>query len=219
MTDELFPIPEPLVRPVIALPPHLKELIDLLPLNTPVHRRDLEAKYGRSNYARRIRKIISEYGWEIESRRQSEGANDDWYIRRSDGPVRPQRIRREVPRRSRETVYRRDDWICQICRMKTDPERGSLVPQCDHKIPADRGGDSDEENLQTLCTRCNLKKRQACGGCALASCADCPFAYPEKFDDVLILHLDREHLKRIMTTAYARNVTASAVVSDLSDLL
>jgi 5-methylcytosine-specific restriction endonuclease McrA len=133
-------------------------LVDLLPLNIPVHRRVLEERYGKSNYARRLRKIVSEYGWDIESRRQSDGANDDWYIRRSDGPVRPQRIRREVPKEKREKIYKRDGYVCRICRSTTDRDRGDLVPTCDHKIPADRGGSPAAENLQTLCTRCNLKK-------------------------------------------------------------
>jgi hypothetical protein len=93
------------------LPKHLQKLVDMLPLGEAVHRSKIEAEYGRSNYARRIRKIVAEYGWEIERYRGNQGANDDWYVRRSDGPVRPARIRREVAPKVRRIIYDRDEWI------------------------------------------------------------------------------------------------------------
>ena len=49
------------------LPDHLAFFIDLLPLNEPVHQRVLFEAYGKPTYARRIRKIVSEYGWELSS--------------------------------------------------------------------------------------------------------------------------------------------------------
>jgi hypothetical protein len=100
-----------------ALPVHLQKLIDLLPLNERVHQDTIFRAYGKSNYARRIRKIQSEYGWQIDRVRGKKGANDDYYIRRSQGPVRTQQIRREVPPKQRDVVYERDLWRCQICQV------------------------------------------------------------------------------------------------------
>jgi hypothetical protein len=171
------------------LPKHLQFFIDLLPLNERLHQRVLFEAYGKPTYARRIRKIVSEYGWDIERVRGSDGANDDYYIRRSEGPVRPQRIRKEVAPRVREQVYVRDGWECQICGCDVSREQTANKVQCDHKVPAERGGSSDKSNLQTVCVTCNLKKRQACRTCSLPSCASCEFAFPERLAAVLVLSL------------------------------
>lgn len=179
------------------LPQHLQELVDLLPLNQAVHRSVLEEKYGRSNYARRIRKIVSEYGWVIERERRSSGANDDWYTRRSEGPVRLQRIRKEVNPATRRTIYQRDEWQCQMCGRDVSETQTVVQPQCDHKIPSDRGGETIPENLQTLCTICNLKKRQACQHCRLATCDNCPYAAPEQFVTSIQLILSTEAARKL----------------------
>ena len=86
------------------LPKHLQALVDLLPLGEPVHRETIERAYGKSNYARRIRKIVSEYGWDIERYRKGDGANDDWYVRKSEGPVRKAHIRYEVAPKIRTRI-------------------------------------------------------------------------------------------------------------------
>jgi 5-methylcytosine-specific restriction endonuclease McrA len=197
------------------LPPHLQELVDLLPLDEPVHRSTIEKAYGKTNYARRIRKIESEYGWKIERRRGSNGANDDWYIRRSDGPVRPQAIRYEVPKKTRLTVYERDGWRCRICTADVSDAQDSTRPQCDHKIPADRGGSSKTENLQTLCTLCNLKKRQACKHCTLSSCDGCPYAYPEQYATAQIVALSQAAADKLAAQAEREGIPPATVIMRL----
>lgn len=183
------------------LPKHLQVLVDMLPLNTPVHRSVIAKQYGksgeRSNYARRIRKIVAEYGWDIERRRESNGANDDFYIRRSDGPVRKQHIRREVAPSQRREVYERDGWICRMCGTGVSEAQKETRAQCDHRVPAERGGLPENENLQTLCLRCNLKKRQSCAYCKLPDCLSCPYAFPEKFEQALVLALDAASATRL----------------------
>jgi hypothetical protein len=175
------------------LPPHLQKLVDLLPLNTPVHQLVLFESYGgKPEYARRLRKIISEYGWDIERLRGKSGANDDYYIRRSEGAVRPRQIRYEVKPAMRKEIYKRDDWECQMCGADVGEDQELTQPQCDHKIPSERGGSSKDENLQTLCTRCNLKKRQACKHCKLKTCLGCPYAFPEQFADTIIVQLTKD---------------------------
>lgn len=194
------------------LPAHLQKLVDLLPLNQQVHRSTIFEAYGNSNYARRIRKIVSEYGWAIERHRGKKGANDDYYIRRSDGPVREQRIRREVAPPVRIVIYERDGYRCRMCHADLSDEQQLTRPQCDHKIPAERGGTSDPENLQTLCLQCNLKKRQACRHCTLKSCAGCPYAFPEAYDLVTLVALSADVSKRVRARAEREGIPPAHLI-------
>lgn len=210
-----FLIANPPYIPQARLPAHLQALIDLLPLNVPIHRTQLEASYGKSNYARRIRKIVAEYGWIIDRERRGNGANDDWYIRRSVGPVRPAFIRREVPPRLRRVVYDGNAWVCQMCGVDVGEDQDLTKAQCDHKIPAERGGLSALQNLQTLCLHCNLKKRQACKHCDLPSCDNCPYAFPERFEDLLVLRLPKDAAKKLVELADAQGVPPATIVTRL----
>ncbi len=201
-----------------SLPPHLQQLVDILPLNQPVHQSVVFEKYGRKpEYARRIRKIVSEYGWDIQRQRGTKGANDDYYIRRSEGPVRPRRIRYEVNPERRKKIYERDGWKCAMCGADVGADQILTLPQCDHKIPSDRLGSSADENLQTLCTRCNLKKRQACGLCALPSCVGCPYAFPEDFAESLTIQLTETAAEKLLQAARREGVPPATIVARLLD--
>ncbi len=201
------------------LSPHLRKLIDLLPLDQPVHRSEIEASYQRPNYARRIRKIIDEYGWDIKIWRGSNGPNDDWYERKSDGPVRPQKIRYEVPRKQRLSIYERDKWKCLMRGSSVHPETGEAAPQCDHKVPSTRGGSSKAVNLQTLCIRCNLKKRQACKLCTLTTCDNCPYAFPERFDQTYVVPLPGTTADKLIRLAVKAGIPPAVLIQRLIDAL
>ncbi len=55
----------------------------------------------------------------------------------------------------------------------------------DHRIPIDRGGDSDIENYQALCHYCNKCKRQMCFVCHANCNESCALVTPEKFSVIL----------------------------------
>ena len=56
-----------------------------------------------------------------------------------------------VTRTQRARIFERDSYTCQSC--------GSKEHLCiDHILPVSRGGDSSDENLQTLCLSCNTTK-------------------------------------------------------------
>jgi hypothetical protein len=80
-------------------------------------------------------------------------------VARARTPVlsRRRRSRRDVGVRLRFVVLRRDDFTCRSCGNSPALERG-LVLHVDHVIPWEKGGETELENLQTLCQACNLGK-------------------------------------------------------------
>lgn len=57
----------------------------------------------------------------------------------------------------REKIKVRDNYTCQICNLSTNDERNLLL-EIDHVIPLSKGGITSEDNLQTLCWKCNRSK-------------------------------------------------------------
>jgi hypothetical protein len=59
--------------------------------------------------------------------------------------------------RLREFIKSRDNYACKQCSISVEAEPHLLL-EVDHIIPVSKGGLSTEENLQTLCWRCNRTK-------------------------------------------------------------
>lgn len=57
----------------------------------------------------------------------------------------------------REQIKIRDNYTCKKCSLSTQQERNLLL-EIDHIMPLSKGGVTVEENLQTLCWRCNRTK-------------------------------------------------------------
>ena len=57
----------------------------------------------------------------------------------------------------REQIKVRDGYTCQICNLSTADE-ANLLLEIDHIIPLSKGGITSENNLQTLCWKCNRTK-------------------------------------------------------------
>lgn len=57
----------------------------------------------------------------------------------------------------REKIKQRDNYTCQNCNLSTHDEPNLLL-EIDHIIPISKGGMSSEDNLQTLCWKCNRSK-------------------------------------------------------------
>jgi 5-methylcytosine-specific restriction endonuclease McrA len=60
-----------------------------------------------------------------------------------------------IPKEVRQYVFQRDRYQCQSCGQTTDECQLTI----DHIIPLFRGGKNDISNLQTLCRRCNQRKK------------------------------------------------------------
>ncbi len=76
-------------------------------------------------------------------------------------PVRSPAASGAVPRypdlRMRWRVFTRDSFRCRSCGRSPAVEHG-VVLHVDHVIPWSKGGQTVDDNLQTLCDRCNLGK-------------------------------------------------------------
>lgn len=70
-------------------------------------------------------------------------------------PAKPKRQRTRIPRGLRHEVFKRDNYTCVECGAKK--EDGATL-HVDHKIPVSKGGTDELDNLQTLCSDCNLNK-------------------------------------------------------------
>ena len=57
----------------------------------------------------------------------------------------------------RQQIKERDDYTCKICGNSSHNEPNLLL-EIDHIIPVSKGGCTQEDNLQTLCWKCNRQK-------------------------------------------------------------
>jgi hypothetical protein len=57
----------------------------------------------------------------------------------------------------RTQIKNRDNYTCQNCNLSTR-EEPNLLLEIDHIIPVSKGGITSEDNLQTLCWKCNRSK-------------------------------------------------------------
>lgn len=65
--------------------------------------------------------------------------------------------RRKLTPSLREKILKRDHYTCQNCGNSRKKEPNLLL-EVDHIIPVSRGGKTEENNLQTLCWKCNRSK-------------------------------------------------------------
>ncbi len=72
-------------------------------------------------------------------------------------PTTVKRASRVISNKLRYTVLKRDNFKCCAC--GASPAKDSSVElHIDHVIPWSKGGETTLENLQTLCSKCNLGK-------------------------------------------------------------
>lgn len=65
------------------------------------------------------------------------------------------RKRTYIPRGLRKEVFMRDNYTCKECGAK---KSDGATLHIDHIIPVSKGGTDTLDNLQTLCSHCNLNK-------------------------------------------------------------
>lgn len=118
-----------------------------------------ELKYfakDKSEWARRVRELRTEYGWPVVTR--NTGRPDlevGMYLVETDCQS-PEHDRR-IPDPVKRDVLRRDNYKCTVCQWshdewnRSDPRHLELH----HKKHHAQGGDNTEDNLMTVCTVCH----------------------------------------------------------------
>ncbi len=74
-----------------------------------------------------------------------------------ESPILKHKTKREVNYKLRFLVLRRDNFKCKVCGRSpaTNPK---IILHIDHIIPWEKGGETVLDNLQSLCSDCNLGK-------------------------------------------------------------
>ena len=118
-----------------------------------------EASGGQSEYTRRIREIRADYGWNIQTYRDSMDLKNDEYRLASPPPEGPPvRFQRGVSGRLRAQVLQRNGFTCQMCGrgpMDVDSRGRRVVLDAGHIVDKDSGGRDEMSNLRVLCSECN----------------------------------------------------------------
>ena len=82
---------------------------------------------------------------------------DNTSVEIKDSCKKAHRTPRNINARLRFKIMKRDNFKCCAC--GASPAKDSSVElHVDHVIPWSKGGETVEENLQTLCSKCNLGK-------------------------------------------------------------
>ena len=113
---------------------------------------------GVSEWARRIRELRDEDGWDILSHKDRADLKPGQYIMPSD--KRRPSATRDISKETRALVLDRDGYTCQSCGVAAaDPDPlhpGRKVRlTMGHIIDKSKGGSDTPENLRAICTNCN----------------------------------------------------------------
>lgn len=114
---------------------------------------------GISDYQRRIRELRNEEGLQILTHNDRADLHPGEYMLVSPKP-KP-RLAQGITADQRARILQRNGMTCQVCGAGAgepdpfDPAKKVRL-QVDHIIPLNEGGTSDDSNLRTTCSACNL---------------------------------------------------------------
>lgn len=86
--------------------------------------------------------------------------NDETIENKKIPVLKEKRTGRNISERMRFRILLRDGFQCQSCGASPLKDRGVEL-HVDHILPWSKGGETEENNLQTKCKRCNLGKGNA----------------------------------------------------------
>ena len=129
---------------------HIGEIID---------GNELRAAAGNiSEWARRVRELRSEFGYQILTDKDRHDLKPGQYLLETTGriPVTPRNISKET----RALVLERDGHTCQMCGLAAgdpdpfDPTRAVRLT-LGHIVDKSKGGSDTPDNLRAICNNCN----------------------------------------------------------------
>lgn len=178
-----------------------QKLLDALydNLGKIVTNEDLIKVSGQHNYARRIRELRAE-GWKIKYINSQGG-----YILKS-ARKSPIAVDKYINLKLRTKILERDNYTCQLCGSTNKNNHSSkqkVILEVDHIKPLTLGGKTVEENLWTLCSRCNAGKKSL-------------LAYPETVKNKIItLNLPDELRSKVSENARKRGMTVNSLLLNI----
>ena len=176
-----------------------KLMLDMLASGEPVSASDLLKASGQAEYARRLRELRDEGGYDLVS--YHDGETVVWKLQSKK--IKESKKRTYLGAKAKNKMLL-DHRSCVLCGKKFSKDRKSVF---DHKVPLIKGGNGEEENFQPVCVLCNNLKRAECKGCSL-ECQTCFLAFPEKFESPLILkNFNGELFKKLKSYAKRYKLT------------
>ena len=123
------------------------------------------SKYGMTTYLRHfgswqnaLQSFVAFINYEDDTRNSNLVSKEQIILQNStDGHPYTHKTKREINLRLRLLVLKRDNFKCCACGASPAKD-SSVVLHVDHILPWSKGGETVIENLQTLCSKCNLGK-------------------------------------------------------------
>jgi hypothetical protein len=121
--------------------------------------RDIQAASGgASEWARRVRELRNEEGYQILSHKDRADLKPGQYLLETN--VRVPAFKRGISKETRAWVLERNGYTCQMCGLAAgdpDPFGGPRTVRLTlgHIIDKSKGGDDCPQNLRAVCTNCN----------------------------------------------------------------
>ena len=113
-----------------------------------------------SEWARRVRELREDEGWQILTSNNDAGLKTGEYLLKEAPPEKSNvRFSRNISKRLRAEVLDRNGFTCQMCGLTPsdiDPETGRKVRMhIGHILDKSFGGKEELSNLRALCSTCN----------------------------------------------------------------
>jgi len=128
-------------------------------LGTILESRDIQAASGGAvEWARRVRELRNEEGYQILSHKDRADLKPNQYL--LETTKRTPAFKRNISKETRAWVLERNGYTCQMCGVAAgDPDPlGSdrkVRLTMGHIIDKSKGGDDSPQNLRAICTNCN----------------------------------------------------------------
>ena len=117
-----------------------------------------EAAGGVTEWARRLRELRNEEGYQILSHKDRSSLKPGQYLMETD--IRVPAFKRQVSKETRAWVLERNGYTCQMCGVAagdSDPLGGPRTVRLTigHIVDKSKGGDDSPQNLRAVCMGCN----------------------------------------------------------------
>ena len=131
----------------------------LMNLGKVLESRDIQAASGGAvEWARRVRELRNEEGYQILSYKDRADLKRNQYLLEST--KRTPAFKRNISKETRAWVLERNGYTCQMCGVAAgDPDpfgsERTVRLTMGHIVDKSKGGDDSPQNLRAICTSCN----------------------------------------------------------------